>query len=67
MDFEEIDTPRSEVPNIDYIGTVEEEGGRAVFKRYPLPDLRSQMVRMERIVLDDSKSVLDLQEIAKDK
>lgn len=66
MDFEEKDVLRAEIPNIDYIGTVEEEDGRAVFKRYPLPDLRSLMVRMERIVLDDSKSVLDLQEIAKD-
>ena len=52
-----------ETPNIDFIGTVEVDNGTVVYRTYPIDVPRPLSLLLQVMVLDDSRSVLDMQSL----
>ena len=62
--FDDQSFNRRNIPNVDYICTVEADGNLACYKEYPMPELRGVEIELEAVAIDDSKSLLDLQKLA---
>ena len=63
LEFKAEELDIHETPNIDFIGTVEVDNGTVVYRTYPI-DVPQQLFLLLRVmVLDDSRSVLDMQSV----